>query len=273
MHDPMTVAFEIRYPWFRRGSWPHRWRFLPKSWRAAKHWPDGYRESFATIWHVDPEQHAHERGQRSDDSCGWSRAHLTDAMRKLADEMADWEQKFPLFFAQPQRVPNPEYPTLWEIGPGDAAALMLEAWSQIAWRLYQRRLSPTLAFKAMRLGHSSVDHFCGGFTNTNRDGQRDTLLWIIRAYASEVRPWYRHPRWHVHHWQINVQPAAALKRWLFTRCCRCGNAFPWGAAVCTDQWDNDGPRWFRGERNVYHADCRAPHSAGFVAAPTEDPHG
>jgi hypothetical protein len=54
MHDPMTVAFTIRYPW----------RDAP-----TKHYPKGYRQRFVTIWHVDPEK----RG--SDDSCDWFGNH------------------------------------------------------------------------------------------------------------------------------------------------------------------------------------------------------
>lgn len=255
MHDPMTVAFDIRYPWFRRGSWPHAWRFLPKSWRSDKLWKDGYRETFATIWHVDPERGAHERGQRSDDSCGWSRAHLTDAMRALAKEMVDWEQKFPHYFAQVQRVVNPEYPNSWSIGPGDAAALMAAAWETIAWRLYQRRLSPRLHMRAMRLGWNEMDHFRASLASTDPREQYDTMLWIIRAYASAVRPWWKHPRWHVHHWQINILPLLTLKRWLFSRCCECGKRFAWGEAPCSSSWSGPGPRWFRGEPHVHHANC------------------
>lgn len=49
MHDPMTVAFEIRSPFKRRSE------FFPK----------GYRPSFITIWHKDPCKDG------SDNSCDW----------------------------------------------------------------------------------------------------------------------------------------------------------------------------------------------------------
>ena len=49
MHDPMTVAFEIRSPIKRKN----------------KFFPEGYRQSLVTIWHVDPEKDG------TDDSCGW----------------------------------------------------------------------------------------------------------------------------------------------------------------------------------------------------------
>src|SRR5687767_14141855 len=68
MHDPMTVAFEIKYPW----------RKYPK---GDKYFPDGYREPFITVWHVDPEK----RG--SDDSCDWfgRRRKLNDRERALTE--------------------------------------------------------------------------------------------------------------------------------------------------------------------------------------------
>lgn len=52
MHDPFTVAFDIKYPWTRRGS-------------RSQWFPNGYRESLLTIWHKDP-----ERGG-NDNSCDW----------------------------------------------------------------------------------------------------------------------------------------------------------------------------------------------------------
>jgi hypothetical protein len=46
-----------------------------------------------------------------------------------------------------------------------------------------------------------------------------------------------------------------LKRWLFSRCAGCGKRFPWGYAPISASWESDGPRWFRGERSVYHHEC------------------
>lgn len=45
MFDPDTVAFEIKYPWKRKGS--------------------QFRDSFITIWHHDPCKDG------SDNSCDW----------------------------------------------------------------------------------------------------------------------------------------------------------------------------------------------------------
>lgn len=65
MHDPLTVAFEIRLP-FGRTSF-------------------GYRPSFITIWHRDPEK----RGD--DDSCDWFGRRRNLNKREAALEQA-WVQ-------------------------------------------------------------------------------------------------------------------------------------------------------------------------------------
>ena len=60
MHDPMTVAFEIRYPWKKYAS-------------------------FITIWHVDPEKDG------SDDSCDWFHRRLTAKEKAFAAALVDNE--------------------------------------------------------------------------------------------------------------------------------------------------------------------------------------
>jgi hypothetical protein len=77
----------------------------------------------------------------------------------------------------------------------------------------------------------------------------DFLMW---HWGAKPRPWWKHPRYHVWHWKVQVNAILNLKRWLFSRCATCGKRFPWGYAPIADGWDSDGPRWFRGERGVRH---------------------
>ena len=53
MHDPMTVICDIKYPWPKWGA--ERSRFDGKR----------YRDTFITLWHVDPEKGGHH-GNSSD---------------------------------------------------------------------------------------------------------------------------------------------------------------------------------------------------------------
>lgn len=71
MHDPSTVAFEIKYPWYKKDHKPGESSFFPK----------GYRDTFITIWHVDPETDA------TDDSCGWHEPPLTNKELALAERL------------------------------------------------------------------------------------------------------------------------------------------------------------------------------------------
>lgn len=74
MHDPMTVAFEIKYPW-RKYPKGHQW------------FKDGYRESFITIWHIDPERCG------DDDSCDWfgRKRKLNEKEEAIVEAMWDLE--------------------------------------------------------------------------------------------------------------------------------------------------------------------------------------
>jgi len=216
MHDPMTVAFNL---------------------------------GPLTVWHVDPE------ADGTDDSCGWSHPKLGPREKSLVKEMADWEEKFPYYFNRTAFVPDPQYPELRKISPGDAMALCINAFRVIAWRLDRKSLDPRLFMKAAWIGIDDVDNLQHVFVANSRQ-DREHLFWcLVRAYLRHTRPWWKHPRWHFWHWQLQFGPTQKLKRWLFSRCSKCGKGFSWGYSPVTSDWDGNGPAWFRGERNVFHHDC------------------
>lgn len=49
------------------------------------------------------------------------------------------------------------------------------------------------------------------------------------ALNRRFRPWWKHPRWHVHHWQINVSLFRNLRR-MVQPCATCGK--PLGFGYC-----------------------------------------
>jgi hypothetical protein len=182
VHDPMTVAFRIPYPW----------RDKP-----TQLFPKGYRHSFITIWHRDPEK----RG--NDNSCDWAGFH-----RPLNErEEALWHALDDLF----HKLGNAPYypdPRLWGRDP-----------------------------------HGEDPRGWGVVGNA----QRAVSTWQLRSR-------YRwHPRWHFHHWRLQVHPLQAFKRWAFTRCHLCGGRFAWGESGM-GTWSGEGPRWFRNER-LTHMRC------------------
>jgi hypothetical protein len=93
------------------------------------------------------------------------------------------------------------------------------------------------------------------YASMSQDTQRaiDFVWWMWRDKLG--RPWWKHPKYHFWHWQIQVYFLLNLKRWLWSRCTKCGKRFEWGYAPISNQWDGDGPRWFRGEPGVYHSEC------------------
>lgn len=181
MHDPMTVAFEIRYPWRKYGA------------DAPNDFLREYRAPFITIWHVDPEK----RGD--DDSCDWFGRHrpLNPRERAIVDAMWGLETYLDN---------RPHYP-------------------------------------------DSPEH-------------REFQTLKAAVYAWRRRSGWRIPvRWHVWHWQVQIHPVQAFKRWAFSRCCWCGGRFSWEEQVVGYSWHGTGPRWFRNEHRIAHMACDSQHVA------------
>lgn len=241
MHDPKTVAFEIRRPW----------KDAP-----CKFFPNGYRPTMVTIWHHDPERDG------SDDSCGWSYPKLSDAQRKRLKALA-WNEGRNRYY---MRWRSKACPAL----RSEAEALYRGLILQVAAYLHVPMTYEQAAKKAAERVHEpdcvdAAGAFCflpGYHTNghTDTDSEREdhflgTICGIARGILADRRPWYRHPRWHFWHWELQVHALQQFKRWAFSHCAGCGKRFTWGYSPISHQWDSDGPRWFRGERGVYHSGC------------------
>ncbi len=241
MHDPMTVAFDIKRPWPSR----RQHAFMGSRW----YWP-----TLVTIWHVDPESDG------SDDSCGWSRPKLTKAQIGNVEFLAGCEARDPWLLEDRAKRP---------LNAAAAESKLRGAILAVASSLRVRVSMAEAEQWASRLVHNPVDNvrsslcFLPGW-HTNRhedteDGRRDCavgLLFILaRFILRERRPWYRHPKWHVRHWKIQIHPVQAFKRWAFSTCAGCGRGFAYGESPTSGQWNGGGPRWFRGEPGVYHGAC------------------
>lgn len=244
MHDPMTVAFDIKYPWKKKCSL----------------FPDGdYRETFLTVWHVDPEKDG------SDDSCGWFMRprHGNEAMLKQIEKDFDYEWNhatkeydFGLFDSSG----NPKYSNiyittyLFRLG---ASIFFARTLKQRNWKKAEKWMNKEF-MRLVMFSEGEVDSMDTLIKNKYgyqreqrvRDAARIIYGWLLR----DTRPWYKHPRWHIHHWKLQCHPLQSLKRTLFSKCCKCGKGFKYGESVTTDQWNSDGPRWFKSEKDVYHSD-------------------
>jgi hypothetical protein len=222
MHDPNTVAFEIRYPWLKYG-------------KAGKNdFERTYRESFITIWHVDPEV----RGD--DDSEGWSFPKVPTEAKWVKELVHDFE-----FLMREDKT---------EL----ARQARIEGWASwfVLWlhrASFRHRDKPLSARHVNRALYSQS--FPGNRDHHIPEEAERAAYMIARVYLQVIRPRYRHPRWHVWHWRLQIHPLQTFKRWAFSRCAGCKKRFTWGYSPVSGSWYGKGPRWFRREPHVYHSDC------------------
>jgi len=196
------------------------------------------------IWHIDPERVV--PGRRQDDSCGWFPRDLTPELERAVNELcgggwADLRQRisdaFDLWY-----IPNEKYPTLREMPMHVAYSthLMTLMWiDRLAFKR-GRRNEPTarLVRLASWLAFSTVDNL-----NLVADQTPERYIrQLAAAYRREIRPWWKHPRWHIHHWKVSFDLARNLRR-MFERCATCRK--PLGFGYCPT---HDG-------RGLHHGQC------------------
>lgn len=274
MHDPMTVAHEIKYPWYRHKPWPKKARRDPDPWRLKRrweemteaqrskldrHWPEGYRDTFITIWHVDPERDG------SDDSCGYSYVKLTPKQREKLRNAAWHEGLHPHFLCCAEKEWDRTY---------TEAETLYRGLVILVCRVLEIKITFDEACKYAAESCHILDvaktggAFCflpGYHSNSKKDNpdDRQEHFWgimcgVARNIITSRRPWWRHPKWHFWHWKIKCNPTTDFKRWAFSRCCKCGKGFSWGYAPVTNNWNSTGPMWFRSENDVFHSSCDRP---------------
>jgi len=248
MHDPDTVAFEIPNPFSWSKGWDGKWKM----------------NTLITIWHVDPETDG------SDDSCGWSRPRLTKEQRDRLKWVAKDEAREPWF--QARRAKKTDQ-------PAEAETLLRGALVIVAQRLDVKVSWDEVSLWAAELLHHPFDNFRGSLchlpgwhTNFEEDCEDQRIYeaerffcCLARFILRRRRPWWKHPRWHFWHWELQVHPLQAFKRWAFSRCATCGKRFPWGYAPVTTSWHSTGPLWFRSQKDVHHHECHRSSGVGTEA--------
>lgn len=226
MHDPDTLAFTIPYPWWR----------TRKSLLKGKD-TERCHDPFITIWHHDPEV----RG--NDDSCGWfMRAwHGDKAVLAKIEKRFDWDWDrtftsdssgktyFCGYFYPEYEGAASNHLSVLSIGLNLFFLAALEHFGgsrKKAIRFVQQNL-----FEIMLFTENPFDSLSDSITqkfghDTKREDRIHNLAaciygWILR----ETRPWYKHPRWHVWHWRLQIHPWQTFKRCFLERCCKCGKGF------------------------------------------------
>lgn len=250
MHDPLTVAWNLKIPlFFKRQNTLYKdkrseWQFY----------------SVGTIWHKDP-----ERGG-SDDSCGWfKRGHHGDSevLEKIVKRFEfDWDRVF-----QPAKKDHDPEDGLYTgktyfcglFKPsGDphfsASAITLNLFfiatgeyfksdGLTNWKKSRVFMQKNL-FDILMFAENPTDSLFDGITRkfekgcgeeygdrarTERIRRMASCIygWILRR----EQKWWQHPRWHIHHWRLQIHILQQLNRFLFARCHKCGRGFKWGESV------------------------------------------
>jgi hypothetical protein len=216
MHSPKILAFDI---------------YLGRKQKKNGH----YRDAFISIWHKDPEKDG------TDDSCGWfirPRHCNQETIEKIVKAL-DFEftrvcegpefgdRKYYVGLFMPDGTPN--------FSPHSIVLNMFFKAIHIHydhnWEKANKWMQKHL-FEILHFAENPVDSLRDSIIGTYRiqwkePWKRDEQLrnyvttiysWIMR----EERPWYKHPRWHIHHWSIQIHPLQKLKRRFWDKCCVCG---------------------------------------------------
>lgn len=266
MHDPLTVAFNVKIPLcFKRENTLYKdkrreWQFY----------------DLATIWHKDPEKDG------TDDSCGWFMRARHGKKEVLEQIVKDFEFDWDKVFIPSREDHDPEdgeyqkrvYHRGYFRPNGDphfsVSAIVLNLFLIAAsrhfacdgltnWRKSKRFMRKHL-FDILLFAENPTDSLFDGITRkfekncgeeygerarTERIRNMASCIyaWILRA----EQPWYRHPRWHIHHWRIQIHFFQMLKRCLYDRCAMCGKGFRWKESVCGD-WSG---------KRIWHDRCQS----------------
>lgn len=217
MHDPMTVAHEI---------------YLGRKRKKNGH----YRSPLITIWHVDPEKDG------TDDSCGWF-VRIRHVPKDLVDKVA---KDFQFEFKHNNWFNDAGYAKFSPIG------ITLCMYNQASWAVFMYQNGGNAGSKARRQHdrfmrkhlheflhfaenpmdslHSAITMFYGVESKEDRINHFVTV--VLSDIMRKLRPWYKHPRWHISHWKIQFHPWERLKRRYWDKCCKCGKRGFKGSAMC-----------------------------------------
>jgi hypothetical protein len=280
MHDPQTVAHEIKYPWWKHKPWPKKYqhsedrrfefrkmsgRLTPKQMkRLDGFWDEGYRETFITIWHVDPEKDG------TDDSCGYSFPKLSREQKERLRNVAWHEAHNPHFLCCESKQWTGTISDAEILYRGMVTLVVRSLRLKYTWDEICQFTSENLHIRDIG---KAGDVFCflpgyhsnllrGQTEHSEKESQRwrqehftGILCGIARSLLDRKRPWWKHPRWHFWHWKIQCHPLQDFKRWMFSRCTKCGGRFKWGEAPVSNSWHGTGPLWFRREKDVECGRC------------------
>lgn len=216
MHDPMTVAHEIKWPWKNK---------------------KGYRKPIFTIWHVDPEKDG------TDDSCGWFKRARHGDLKVLEQIKKDFSFEYQYWFNE---AGYPQFSVI---------ALSIDMYTKALWVVFKgdhrkvNRFMKKYLYEIIRFAENPTDSLHPSITAKyglaeKHEKVNDFASIIYGDILRKLQPWYKHPRWHLHHWKIQFRPWQNFRRRYFDKCCICGKRGFKGSAM--SDWDGT---------KIWHQEC------------------
>lgn len=151
---------------------------------------DPYTEVFRigtfVLWHKDPMK------DRSDNSCGWTKAKLTAKENIIARKNFDYLRKAIIEVFQE-----------WE--NGNELRVVYSIYRHLKMNLIKKGLSSKDYFYILDLCLNMHDDLTiHASSNINDDFERFYMN-IARLIKTKYRKWYNHPRFHFWHWRLTAK--------------------------------------------------------------------
>lgn len=264
MYDPSTVAHEIKLP------------IVTSKWTGKDGTVHKHYYTLFTIWHEDPQKRREGYcTTRGDDTCGWFNppCNIVDkeAMEKLSKQQyreicaQQVNAKEGKSYAYVSNDPNSIDAAYWCWRAIKHHFKKKVAWqygTELSWKEYQH---------LFMLVTNPVDNIRFTFTQIHdEESFRDFFMCVYRSYCRFYRPWYKHPRWHIHHWRIQFHPWQQFYRRFFQKCDICGKrGFPKGVSAMGD-WSGKRTWHSTCDSNVAQAAAKKVDAFDIGSTTTED---
>lgn len=181
-----------------------------------------YRTPIITIWHNDPEKDG------TDDSCGWfiRERHVNqDILTKI-------KREFNFNFKNNYWFDEAGIQIFSTIGT------LMQMYQSAAWihfnhnRKKVNNFMRKYCYDIIQLAENPVDCMGDNITGKFYISTGSSLLsedrfsgfagMVYTDICRKERKWYQHPRWHIHHWSIQIHPLQQIKRRWWDKCSVCG---------------------------------------------------